>query len=152
MRLIIHCSDSAFGNAILINQWHLERGWSGIGYHAVILNGRLTSKLYNKYFDGNIETGRPFNDDNLIDKFETGAHTFGHNAGTLSVCLIGNSGQFTVKQIESLKDYCKKMRLIFGKLEISQHSNWDNKKPLCAGLKEEFLINLNSEINNDEID
>lgn len=148
MRLIIHCSDSEFGNSILINQWHLQNGWSGIGYHAVILNGQLTSKLFNRYFDGNVESGRSFNDDNIIDRFETGAHTLGQNTGTLSVCLIGKSGKFTKKQIESLYDYCREMRKIFGKLEISQHSDWDKKKPLCAGLSKEFIINLNSQINN----
>jgi hypothetical protein len=39
--IVIHQSDSAFGNAAVIDKWHRERGWSGIGYHWVILNGRI---------------------------------------------------------------------------------------------------------------
>ena len=38
-KIIIHCSDSEFGDAALIDKWHKERGWTGIGYHYVILNG-----------------------------------------------------------------------------------------------------------------
>jgi hypothetical protein len=32
-QIIIHCSDSEFGNVIQIDRWHRERGWKGIGYH-----------------------------------------------------------------------------------------------------------------------
>ena len=38
-KVIIHCSDSDFGTASVIDGWHKERGWDGIGYHYVITNG-----------------------------------------------------------------------------------------------------------------
>jgi len=37
-KVIIHCSDSSFGNAVLIDKWHRQRGFDNIGYHFVILN------------------------------------------------------------------------------------------------------------------
>ncbi len=43
-RIIIHHSASDFGDAKLIDKWHKERGWKGIGYHFVVLNGKRRSK------------------------------------------------------------------------------------------------------------
>lgn len=82
--IVIHCSDSPQGrgdNAETIDRWHKERGWSGIGYHFVILE------------DGTIEAGRD------IDK--QGAHAKGYNH-YIGICLIGID-KFTDKQFESLK-------------------------------------------------
>ena len=47
-RITIHCSDSEWGNADVIDEWHKKRGWDGIGYHYVILNGYPT---YNEVMD-----------------------------------------------------------------------------------------------------
>ena len=38
-KIILHCSDSAWGSAAAIDRWHVERGMRRIGYHYVILNG-----------------------------------------------------------------------------------------------------------------
>lgn len=71
-KIIIHCSatpaDMDIG-AKEIDRWHKARGWSGIGYHAVIRR------------NGDIERGR---DDDVI-----GAHAKGYNAGSLAVCMVG---------------------------------------------------------------
>ena len=44
--IIIHCSDSRWGNAWHIDTWHRDRGfqWPGgaIGYHWVVCNGRIS--------------------------------------------------------------------------------------------------------------
>ena len=48
--IIIHCTATPEGRPVSvagINEWHLERGWSGIGYHRVI------------HLDGRREAGRP---------------------------------------------------------------------------------------------
>ena len=54
-----------------VHKWHLERGWSGCGYHYVIRR------------DGTIERGRPIN-------FE-GAHALqnGHNNYSIGISLVG---------------------------------------------------------------
>ena len=142
MEVIIHCSDSSWGNSIVIDSWHRQNGWKGIGYHAVILNGQITSKCFNKHFDGLVESGRPFDDNSRIEGWETGAHTKGNN-NRIGVCLIGKSGKFTPKQLQSLFEFLKWMKEQFVEIVISQHSNHDPKKPYCAGLSKKYVKELN---------
>lgn len=54
----------------MIDEWHKERGWSGIGYHFVIT------------FDGSIHRGR--------DVSKAGAHCRGHNKYSIGICVTGN--------------------------------------------------------------
>lgn len=51
-----------------IKGWHIERGFKDIGYHYLV------------YPDGTIQAGR--------DLSEVGAHTVGHNIGSLGILLI----------------------------------------------------------------
>ena len=70
--LIVHCSATPEGkdySVDTIRQWHLQRGFSDIGYHYVI------------YRDGSIHIGR---DESII-----GAHCTGHNTNSIGVCYIG---------------------------------------------------------------
>src|SRR5690554_1857619 len=71
-KIIIHTADTPADmdiGAAEINQWHLERGWSGIGYHWVIRR------------DGTVEHGR--------SESTPGAHAYGHNRESIGVCLVG---------------------------------------------------------------
>lgn len=153
MKVTIHCSDSPFGNAAMIDGWHAERGFKNmygvhIGYHVVILNGRITSDSFHPWFDGNIESGRGFNDDATISANERGAHAYGFNKDHFSICLVGNSGEFTQNELISLETRVlpifKEMASKAGEiLEIDQHSDLDNKKPFCAGLSKQYIEYLN---------
>lgn len=70
--IIIHCSATPEGKHFTvadIDRWHRERGWSGIGYHFVVL------------LDGTIQKGRPV--------AKVGAHVSGRNTGTIGICYIG---------------------------------------------------------------
>lgn len=70
--IIIHCSATPEGKhftASDIDRWHRERGWTGIGYHYVVL------------LDGTVEVGRPLS--------KIGAHVSGRNTGTIGICYIG---------------------------------------------------------------
>ena len=85
-RIIIHHTGGADIDAYAeqIHQWHLNNGWSGIGYHFVIRK------------DGTIERGRPI--------WAVGSHAYGANSDSIGIHL---SGEFTYntpteKQIESL--------------------------------------------------
>jgi hypothetical protein len=53
-----------------IEQIHLERGWSAVGYHFVIMPS------------GRVFAGRP--------PWALGAHAEGHNQGTIGIALAGN--------------------------------------------------------------
>ncbi len=90
-KIILHCSDSNFGTAILIDGWHRARGWSKIGYAGVILNGWVKSDFYNSESDGSWEWGRTVDNDEWLEPDEVGAHALGLNSTTIGICLIGKN-------------------------------------------------------------
>jgi N-acetylmuramoyl-L-alanine amidase len=70
--IVIHCADTPPKldvGAAEIRHWHLQNGWSDIGYHFVI---RRT---------GALENGRP------VDA--VGSHVRGYNSTSVGVCLVG---------------------------------------------------------------
>ena len=69
-------------SAAQIHGWHLNQGWSGIGYHFVVRK------------NGNIERGRP--------EWAIGSHAYGENSHTIGIHLSGDFEQAhpTSKQIE----------------------------------------------------
>lgn len=133
-RIVIHDSDSAFGNVFMINDWHEKRGflWTHMGsgtrvhagYHYLIYNGRLwTSTEYDEKYDGTVVPCRPDVE---------GAHCSanGRNRDSLGICLIGPS--FTAKQVSSLFRLIAELRQEYG-IDIDKitgHSEEDpaNKK------------------------
>ncbi len=124
--IIVHVSDSEFGNAVLIDKWHRWKKFKKIGYHYIILNGRPhSSAVYDSLFDGAIETGRP--------RWKKGAHCKRHN-NSIGICLVNKSGQFTRKQKEALIVLITELKKEYTDIKISQHSDYDKKKPHCAGM------------------
>ena len=93
-RIVIHCSDSKWGNGFVINEWHKERGFRLIGYNEYINNGYPTSswlkaKLKVKHLEAQAEVGRAIGPDVFCDPEECGAHVKGHNTGSYGICMIG---------------------------------------------------------------
>ena len=119
--IILHCSDSQFGNAELIDHWHKERGWKRIGYHFIILNGLIHAKsTFNDIYDGALETGRELK--------TIGAHCKGFNRKSIGVCMIGKA-EFTDKQFDTLTFLYGDLCQTFGKeLGIFGHYELDSKK------------------------
>lgn len=78
-KIFVHCTATPEGvrfTAADIDRWHRQRGWSGIGYHKVVL------------LDGTVETGRdPDHDGNVAE--HVGAHAYGHNRDSLAVVYVG---------------------------------------------------------------
>ena len=93
--IIIHCSNSDFGDVAVINKWHKENGWDGVGYHYVITNGIIAAgDLYAPEKDGEIQKGHELS--------TVGNHCQGHNRRSIGICLIGRH-HFTGRQLlESL--------------------------------------------------
>lgn len=90
-KIIVHCSDSDFGDMELIDRWHKERGWDGVGYHFVITNGVICPRSkYRAECDGLVQVGR--------DIEKQGAHCRGENKTSIGICLIGKH-HFTAKQL-----------------------------------------------------
>ena len=132
--IVVHCSASDWGDAEVFRRWHRERGWSDIGYHAVILNGyRAHGSDYDMELDGKIEPGRP---ESII-----GAHckAEGMNTRALGVCLVGNPGSGgypSERQIAALIHFLKVKCRRYGisTNAISQHSDHEPAKPFCASV------------------
>ena len=94
-RIIIHCTASTFGDVAEITKWHKKRGFSNIGYHYLIVNGKRTKRSkYSANSDGDIETGRSM--------FIQGAHSKGQNHDSIGICLVGLN-KFTKAQFDSLR-------------------------------------------------
>jgi len=138
-KIIIHCSDSLWGNFKHINDWHKER-WSGInhygkqiycGYHYIVLNGEPEfGEPYKKVMDGKIEKGRP--------DIYIGAHCKGQNTHSLGICLIGKD-KFTKEQRRSLSKLLDSLMAKYPRIEhIHPHNKYSYKT--CPNLNvNEFL-------------
>ncbi len=131
--IIIHCSDSTFGNAALIDSWHRERGWDCIGYHLVILNGFIEPRRYDANFDGHTDSGRAM--------WKEGAHCLGRNASSIGICLIGRGGLYTARQLDALRKNIKSLEGVYGDLNVSFHSDYNKDKPHCPGITAQDLLN-----------
>lgn len=63
-------ADTSNHTAEIVEEWHLKKGWDGIGYHFFIEKSGLVWR------------GRP--------EHRNGAHTTSHNNNSLGICLAGN--------------------------------------------------------------
>jgi N-acetylmuramoyl-L-alanine amidase len=112
--IVIHCTatkEGKFFNAKDIDQMHKAKGWSGIGYHYVIL------------LDGTVEKGRP---DSKI-----GAHVKGYNSKSIGVVYVGGldkNGRAkdtrTDLQKECLKELLKRLKWLYTTARISGHRDF----------------------------
>ena len=142
-RIILHCSDSLWGDRRVIDEWHKQRQtasgefWEGIGYHYVIGNGYPTAERHKEgkpvlELDGHLEVGRHL--------YEVGAHCRGHNHDSIGVCLIGVN-QFTGLQIERLETLVIELSQQYENLEIFGHYEFDKAKT-CPNLDMNYMREL----------
>lgn len=130
-KIILHCSDSSFGNRGLIDQWHKEQGWDMIGYHYVIGNGYLTKHgKYQSKLDGLVEDGRPIE--------YQGAHCFGQNQDSIGICLIGDR-LFSPEQLfVALPMLISTIRLSYlTGLKVYPHSKYSTKS--CPNISADVI-------------
>lgn len=106
-RIILHHSASPDVSTATIHGWHLQRGWSGIGYHFVIRQ------------DGSIEEGRP------VDTI--GAHAGPPaNGDSIGICLAGNFMEYSPAglQLQSLVQLIAYLRETYqADLEVLRHKD-----------------------------
>ena len=118
-RIIIHCSYTSPSMDIgvkTIRDWHVnDNGWDDIGYHYVITR------------DGKIQKGRPIE--------VMGAHVRGHNEDSIGICMVGGMSDegnddcnFTHWQWDALSALIGDLEMMFGKLEIHGHREFDENK------------------------
>ena len=108
--LVVHCTDSPDDRDVTaeeVHRWHRQRGWDGIGYHALIRR------------DGAIERGRP--------TYWPGAHARGFNGVSLGVCLAGQF-VFSEAQMWTLEALLKKWLEAYPDAEVVGHRDLDGLK------------------------
>jgi hypothetical protein len=93
--VFIHCSASdrpEHDDVSVMRAWHLQRGWSDVGYHLFIKKG------------GTAQLGRPWE--------TVPAAQEGHNSGSLAICLHGLlEEKFTPAQFEMLRVVCDELNV-----------------------------------------
>lgn len=98
-RVFVHCSASdrpEHDSAAVIDAWHKQRGWAGIGYHFFIRK------------DGTLEKGRD------IEKVPAAQE--GNNTGTIAICLHGlEREKFTEAQFNTLRALCTQIDRAYGR-------------------------------------
>jgi hypothetical protein len=115
--IYIHHSASPKSTTVeQINQWHLDRGWAGIGYHFVI-NGDT----------GKIEEGRTIK--------KNGAHTKGYNRNSIGICVTGNYENEMISKPawESLHLLCSSLCDSYDISSSEIHAHRDFGKTACPG-------------------
>lgn len=114
-RIVIHHSASSDVAVHEIHKWHINRGFSGIGYHCIIRQ------------DGSIEEGRPM---------ETiGAHAGSEgNLDSIGICLTGNFENYSPdpKQIDSLVNLINYLKDYY-QVEFKIVGHKDVTPTLCPG-------------------
>lgn len=68
----------------------------------------------------------------------------GHN-NSVGICLIGDKGKFTKRQLKSLRLLLAVLKNQFDNINVYQHSDFDPiNKPNCAGFTAEQMLDFNS--------
>jgi N-acetylmuramoyl-L-alanine amidase len=131
-RFIVHTSYTPPGMDIGVEEiraWHTDPKRPGvpfadIGYHFVIRR------------NGAREVGRPLS--------RVGAHTKGHNADSIGVCLVGGmraddkkpDSNYTLAQLLELEALWREMLDMFPRLQASGHRDWSDRECPCFDVKE----------------
>jgi len=113
-----------------IRKWHMDKGWSDIGYHVVIRR------------NGEVEYGRNFS--------TPGAHVKGFNNKSLGVCLVGGvdsnmeaEDNFTDEQFDSLDRVLTALQGLFPDAIIQGHRDFPNVAKACPSFDvKEWLYEL----------
>lgn len=128
--IIVHCTATqpnwmkgkpTSAKVAEVRKWHVkDRGWKDIGYHFLIDR------------DGTIADGRPLD--------QVGAHTQGHNTGSIGISLIGGHGSsandtfdqnFTHEQNIALRALIDRLKYENKITKISGHNQYAAKA--CPG-------------------
>lgn len=145
--IIIHCTDSLWGDVDEVRRWHLQRGFNDIGYHYLILNQfpkyvNLKDDKPNIIENGKVAKGRK---EDII-----GAHCRGHNHNSLGISLVGVN-DFTDSQIVSLNHLlsCLIVKYNLEVKDVYGHYEFDHNKS-CPNINmPEFRIRLAEEMKNE---
>lgn len=120
--LVVHCAATPPDMDIGVKEirhWHMQKGWSDVGYHYIIRR------------DGTIEKGRT--------DTTPGAHAAGYNLYSLGICLVGGlkkgttkaEANFTPHQYLSLATLLDDLKVTYPTAEILGHRDLPGVKKAC---------------------
>lgn len=119
--IIMHCTATPEGKTYCvedIRRWHIDQGYSDIGYHYVVT------------LDGEVCEGR---DVDII-----GAHCKGHNTGTIGIAYVGGCDAAmhakdtrTKKQKEALLSLVKKLKSMYKLKTTDIHGHYEYAAKAC---------------------
>lgn len=117
--IVLHHAAAKSCTAQQVHKWHLNRSWSGIGYHYFISR------------DGEIFRGRPEN--------TVGAHTTGHNSRSIGVCFEGDytTQNMPQAQLEAGKELVAYLKDKYKITKVKGHR--DLMATSCPGVKFPFF-------------
>lgn len=124
-RIFLHCSasDNPYHDDIsVIRKWHLEKGWSDVGYHYFITKS------------GELQEGRPLN--------RMPAAQAGHNRHTIAICSSGLK-DFPSIQKRAVHRLCRDINEAYkGRITFHGHSEVSNKS--CPVYDYKVLLGLDA--------
>lgn len=83
-KIILHCTATPEGRHTTVEdvrRWHLDRGWSDIGYHYLV------------YLDGSVVKGRPVE--------RSGSHVKGLNKNSIGIAYVGGIDRVNFKPLDT---------------------------------------------------
>lgn len=112
-QIILHHADAITCTVEDIHRWHLNNGWTGIGYHYFVRK------------DGTIYRGRP---ENVV-----GAHAIGANTNSIGICAEGNYEIETMPEVQknAIKELIADIKSRYGNLAVKGHKEVSNTS--CPG-------------------
>ncbi len=125
-RVFLHCSDSdrpEHDNLATLRRWHLDRGFSELGYSYVVTK------------DGILHQGRNLETVPAAQK--------GHNTGSIAVCLTGRH-QFTEAQFRTLKQLCAEIHAQLPLATFHGHKEVDAQGKTCPNFRYQDVLGLNA--------
>lgn len=104
--IVLHHAAASKASATTIHNWHLQRGWIGIGYHFYVRK------------DGSIYRGRP--EDTI------GAHTEGYNSRSIGICAEGNFEVETMPdaQKRAIIELLRELKKRYPNAQIKRHKDF----------------------------
>ena len=126
--IILHHADADKCSIEDIHSWHLQRGWSGCGYHFLVRK------------DGSIYRGRP--------EDAVGPHTTGNNTNSIGICFEGRYMTQTMPeaQIKAGQELVSYLKDKYGITKVKKHK--DFMATDCPGDKFPFERIVNGEVVN----
>ena len=128
-KVIVHCTATPEGRHTTVEdvrKWHLDRGWSDIGYHFLV------------YLDGTVHEGRSLN--------TQGAHCRGQNKNSIGIAYVGGIDKVNFKpkdtrteeQKEALVDMLEFFKIAHPEAVIYGHRDFASKACPSFDAKKEY--------------